>query len=174
MKEIDSVIEAIEAGHTQQYDAALTQQHSEEFERLARKQAEGDGKTVMLIESSIKVQDALRQNLKELGYRTLIIGDAQRAIRRFEDLDPAEDRPADCVIFGCTGLGRLGIEAFNYFSRGKNTAAVPAILLMPTELKKFLADVNIDSHHMVLDLPLKFKRMRAALKQLLSTVDQQP
>ena len=128
----------------------------------------------MLIESNVKVQDALRQNLKELGYRTLIISNAQRAIRRFEDLDPAEDRPADCVIFGCTGLGRVGIEAFHYFSRGKNTAAVPAVLLVPPELKKFLADVEFDSHHLLLDLPLKFKRVRAALKHLLSTVDQQP
>ena len=40
------------------------------------------------------MQDLLRAKLKELGYRVLIIGDAQRGIQRFMDLSPGEDKPA--------------------------------------------------------------------------------
>lgn len=168
LKEIDSVIDAIEAGETQQYDASLIEKHSEQYERLTQKQAEGDGKTVMLIESNVKVQDALRQRLKDLGYRVLILGDPKRGITRFENLDPSEDRPADCVIFGCSGLGRMGMEAFDYFSRSDHTNSVPAMVLVPKEFKKLVPQLRLNDHHVALDLPLKFKNVRAALNQLLS------
>ena len=53
LREIDSVIEAIEAGQTQQYDASLTEQHSEQYQKMTQKQTEGEGKTVMLITHSV-------------------------------------------------------------------------------------------------------------------------
>ena len=168
LKEIDAVIEAIEAGQTQQYDASLVEQHSQEYQRMTQKQAEGDGKTIMLIESNVKIQDALRQRLKDLGYRVLILSDPKRAIARFENLDPSEERPADCVMFGCTGLGRMGLEAFDYFSKSDSTASVPAVVLVPKEYKKLTSQLQLDDHRVALDLPLKFKNVRAALNQLLS------
>ena len=174
LHEIDTVMEAIEAGHTEQFDASLAQQLSANFERKARKQSEGDGRTVMLIESNVKVQDALRDKLKELGYRVLIIGNAERGVRRFHGLNAAEDRPADCVIFGCTGLGRVGLEAFDYFINDKSTNMIPAILLAHPELTRQLSTKLSQSHHVALELPLKFKSVRSTLLTLLSTAEHQP
>ena len=168
LREIDSVIEAIEAGETQQYDASLIEQHSEEYLRMTKKTSEGDGRTVMLIESNVKIQDALRQRLKDIGYRVLILSDPKRAITRFEDLDPADDRPADCVIFSCKGLGRMGLEAFDYFLKSEFTTTTPAIVLIPGEFKKFVPQLKLQDHHAALGLPLKFKSVRAALNDVLS------
>lgn len=168
LKEVDSVIEAIEAGKTEQYDASLVEQHSDAFQQQTSKQAEGDGKTVMLIESNVKIQNVLRQRLKDLGYRVLILGDPKRGINRFENLDPSEERPADCVIFGCSGLGRMGLEAFDYFSKSGNTASIPAMVLVPKEYKNLVSQLQLDEHRVALDLPLKFKNVRAALNHLLS------
>ena len=168
LREIDSVIEAIEAGQTQQYDASLVEQHSQAYMQMTQKQTEGEGKTVMLVESNVKVQDALREKLKELGYRVLILRDPKRAITRFEDLDPSDEQPADCVIFGSKGLGSTGIEAFAYFSKSQTTSYVPSILLTSRDYKKLVPQLELDDHHVVLELPLKFKNVRAVLNQLLS------
>ena len=168
LKEIDAVIEAIDAGETQQYDASLVEQHSEEYLRMTQKQSEGEGKTVMLIESNVKIQDALRKKLKDIGYRVLILSDPKRAITRFENLDPSEDRPADCVIFGSTGLGRTGIEAFDYFTKTDFTQSVPALVLISKDFQKLVPQLQLDEMHVALDLPLKFKNVRKALNQLLS------
>ncbi len=169
LKEIDNVIEAVDAGDVEKYDASLTQRHSEEFEKLTKKENEGDGKTILLIESNIKVQDLLRTKLKELGYKVLIIGNAQRGISRFEDVQPGEEAPANVVLFGSAGLGRTAIEAFDYFTKSAHVAHVPAILLVKPELKKLASTLTMQDHSMQLDLPLKFKRVRAALKKLLAS-----
>ncbi|MEM9412507.1 MAG: serine/threonine-protein kinase [Planctomycetota bacterium] len=165
LKEIDGVIEALEQGHFEKYDPTLTQQHSQDFDHLTKKENEGEGKTVLLIESNIKIQDVLRSKLKELGYRVLIIGDAQRGVRRFENLDAGDDKPADVVIFGSAGLGRMAVEAFAYFAQGE-TKIFPSILLLKPELKKLMASFKMNENQAVLDLPLKFKRVRAAVKKL--------
>ena len=39
-----------------------------------------------------------------------------RYLYRLSDLDPAEPLPAHCVLFGCAGLGRSGVDAFNHFA----------------------------------------------------------
>lgn len=39
LREIDAVIEAIDAGQTQQYDASLTEQHSEQYQKMTQKQS---------------------------------------------------------------------------------------------------------------------------------------
>ncbi len=173
LKDIDSVIEAIEAGHVEKYDSKLTQKQSEEFEKATKKEDEGEGKTVLFIESNIKMQDLLRAKLKELGYRVLIIGDAQRGIQRFMDLSPGEDKPADVVVFGSAGLGRTAVEAFHFFLGDENTQDVPAILLVKPQYKKLAKQLKLGSHTATLDLPLKFKYMRAALKKLLSVETQE-
>ena len=97
-----------------------------------------------------------------------MIGDPQRALVRFLELDPAEDRPADCVIFGCSGLGYEGIQAFNMFADNEETSGIPALLLLTAGVKKYLPDAKISDCRLPLDLPLKFKLVRNALNKLLA------
>ncbi len=124
-------------------------------------------KTEIGTDNNQKIQNALREKLKHLGYRVLVIGDPQRALVRFMELDPAEDRPADCVIFGCSGLGYEGIQAFNEFADNEETRDIPAIILVTSGVKKYLPDAKISDQRVPLDLPLKFAKVRATLQELL-------
>ena len=170
-KEIYSVIEAIKKGKTEKYDEKLAQKHAAEYAELMEKRQEGDGRTVMLIESDIKLQDLLRSRLKELGYRVLVIGNPQTALDRFTDLDPAEDRPADCVMFGCKGLVKDGLQAFNAFAKHEDTGEIPAILLLTEGQETFKNHASLSDHRLCLHFPMKFKHIRKALLELLPAND---
>ena len=169
MREIDQTVDAIERGKSQRYDPEAAKKDAENYQKITHREVEGSGKTVMVIDSNQKIQNALREKLKHLGYRVLVIGDPQRALVRFMELDPAEERPADCVIFGCSGLGYDGIQAFNEFADNEETQAIPAIILVTAGVKKYLADAKISDQRLPLDLPLKFTKVRAALRKLLGS-----
>ena len=136
LRDIESVIEAIESGQDTTYDPQSAADDAARYEQMTRRENEGQGKAVMVIESNVRVQDALREKLKAHGYRPLIISDPQRGLSRFLSLDPAEERPAECVIFSCAGLGYEGIQAFNLFADNEDTQSTPTILLLPENLKK--------------------------------------
>lgn len=123
---------------------------------------EGNGFTVMLVESNAKVQDLLRDRLKKLGYRVLVIGSPERALARFE----FGERAADCVIFGASQLGAEALEAFNSFGTSEQTKYVSAILLVDKKQVPWLKNAVTDEYHVVVDMPLKFGQFRAALRKL--------
>ena len=58
--------------------------------------------TVLCVESQAEIQDALRKNLSRMGYRVLLVGDAERAAERYREA------PTDAVIFDFDGLGDGG------------------------------------------------------------------
>ena len=170
LDECKSVIDAVKTGNIGRYDPAMARKDAEEYEKRKSRINEGQGKAIMVIESNISVQDSLRTRLKEIGYRPLILGDAGRALIRFRDLDPAEPRPADLVIFGCADLGAGGVEAFKLFNKLPISADLPSILLIRDEqVGDYLRDVNLDpARHKVLGLPVKFPLIRRAIRALLN------
>ncbi len=171
LSEANTVIEAIESGDYRKFDKRLTEKEAYKFSLKMQKKNEGQNHTVMVVESNPKVQDALRKRLKAVGYRVLILSDPNRALERFEDLDAAEDLPADCVLFGCAGLGRAGLEAFNSFAEGEASAELPAILMMTEDQTDFLKDANLKRHHASVPLPIKFPVIRKILRKLLNIPD---
>jgi len=167
-QETETAIKAIETGNSKKYDANLTEQEAKAYEKLVTKQDEGRGKTLLLIESNVKVQNSLREKLKEIGYRVLITSDPARGLSRFSDLDPAEDLPADCVLFGCAGLGRDGIKAFEEFANGQYTSDIPAMLFVMEKLERFVKPDDLNEKRIQLSLPIKFKHVRRGLRTLLN------
>ena len=167
LREVEACLEAIQTGNAESYDPDLSKREALEYEQQMREREEGQGYTILVIESNIQVQDMLRSKLKNLGYRVLIMGNPERALERFEGLDPAEERPADCVVFGCAGLGVKGIQSFVNFSQTKNTRVIPAMLLLTAQQKPYLSKIKLRENHRQLDLPIKFKNVRAELKSLL-------
>ena len=168
LKETEAVIAAIASGDLAKYDKELSEKHAAEYAKLVHKESEGDGKTVLIVESNVKVQNSLRDRLKELGYRVLIVGDPARAMSRFTDLDPAEESPADCVLFGCAGLGKNALEAFNRFAAHEYCSRIPAILMVGPNQQKFLKAANLSEIRQHLELPVKFKNVRLTLRKLLN------
>ena len=165
-KEAEKTIAAIEAGDTRAYEAA--QSENDKFQQQQDEKDEGEGKTILLIESNSKVQDSLRNRLKEIGYRVLITADPNRGLERFHEMDPSDEMPADCVIFGCAGLGRKGVKAFEGFVNYRSTAQMPAILITTNNVAKLVSPDWINEHRKQLNMPLKFKLVKEALRELLN------
>lgn len=171
LQETEAAINAIDSGDNSQYDSELSEQQASEYATKLKDQEEGAERTILIIESNAKVQDSLREKLKSLGYRVLITGDPARGLSRFEDLDPADDLPADCVIFGCAGLGRQAINAFEQFVEGEHSSHIPSIILVPENLEKLIKPKWLKEHRLQLTLPLKLKRLRRSLRELLKIDD---
>ena len=170
-KETEKTLAAIEAGDVRAYEAA--QAENAKFQEKQDEKDEGAGKTILLIESNSKVQDSLRNRLKEIGYQVLITSDPTRGLERFEDLEPDEEMPADCVIFGCAGLGRAGVKAFEGFIKYRSTAQLPTILITTKPVAKLVSDDWLNDHRVQLNMPLKFKHVKIALRKLLKVGGQE-
>src|SRR5690606_37961934 len=56
-------------------------------------------KKVLCVEAQDQIRDAFRKTLSRMGYRALIVGDAELAAERFRE------SPVDVVIFDIDGLG---------------------------------------------------------------------
>jgi serine/threonine-protein kinase len=122
-----------------------------------------DRRTVMVIESNIESQDALRNGLKRSGYRVLVMSDPERALARFDD----EEKVADCVIF-CTGdIGPSGLEAFNRFANDEKSRDIPAVLLLGSSQATWKAKASAAAHRVVVTMPIKLKEFRATLAELI-------
>jgi len=126
---------------------------------------EGAGKTVMVVESKIEMQNALREQLKKRGYRVLVIGDADRAVARFNEFDPP---PADCVMFCAPELGESALKAFNTFANLDYTKSIPAILFIDQKQAGEIRTANLSEHRVLLTMPLKVKELRETLLKLLA------
>lgn len=166
-KEVEAVVDAIESGDMKRYDEQLSEKEAQEYEALITKHEEGRDKTLLLIESNVKVQDSLRDRLKGIGYRVLITGNPERGLDRFQDLDPSEESPADCVIFGCVGLGREAVSWFEKFIKNEYTSQVPAILIITDKVGKVVRQEWFNDHRAQLSMPVKFKHIQKTLRHLL-------
>ena len=167
-REAELVMSQLIAGDTSKYDASLTNEAAAAHSQSMVSKAEGEDKTILLIESNLKLQDLLRSKLKDIGYRVLITADPSRGLERFEDYEIGEDLPVDCVIFGTVGLGRESLKAYRDFVLAENTKVVPTLLVLVDKLEKFVQPAWLDDNHIGLKMPIKFKNVRRALRKLLS------
>lgn len=167
LRETEIALAAVEGGDVKEYDADLSAKEAGVYRRRQAEKEEGLGKTILIIESNNKLQDRLRERLKNLGYRVLITGDVTRGLARFEDLDPADERPADCVIFGCVGLGKQALASFAGFVANDYTSEIPAILIVPENLEKFVNPAWLKRHRIQMSTPIKLTALQRALRKLL-------
>ncbi len=167
-REAELVMAQLIAGDTAKYDAKLTDQDAEAYAKSIEVKDEGEDKTILLIESNLKLQDTLRSKLKDLGYRVLITADPDRGLERFEDYEPEETPPVDCVVFGTVGLGRSGLKAYRDFVIAENTKDVPALLIIVDQLEKYVKPEWIGEKQMAFKMPLKFKHVQRGLRKLLA------
>lgn len=173
LSELDNVLEGVRAGREQVYDENLSSQQADEYARQMGQMDEGRDRTIMIVDSSIKVQDLFRDKLKEVGYRVLILSNPQMALDRFRNLDPAEPRPADVVIFGASKLGAAAVDAFNQFFSEAGTGHVPALLMVEEEQNGLLKQAQLNGPRRgVISLPAKFKVIRSNLRALIDELRQ--
>ena len=63
-------------------------------------------KSVLCVEAQTEIQDALRKTSASMGYRVMLVSDAERAAEMYRE------SPVDAVIFDTDGQGAESIEAF--------------------------------------------------------------
>lgn len=119
--------------------------------------------TILCVETQSEIQDALRKTLAKLGYRVLLVTDAERAAERYRE------SPVNAVIVNTDGLGADAIEAINDMhekAREDEHALVAIVLLGPRQ--DFLREkLPVDDRLIVLSKPVKMKQVQDAIQQLL-------
>ncbi len=124
---------------------------------------EGQGKTLIVVESKPDLQDILREKLKKRGYRVLIFGDPERALSKFS---PDETPPADCVVLCAADLGNLALEAFNRFVSQEHTKHIPIVMLVDPKQQHIIRGAKTSPSHVLIPMPLKVRELRQALVKL--------
>lgn len=120
-------------------------------------------RTLMIVESSTKMQDVFRDNLKKAGYRVLLTGDPERALGRLRQ----EANVADCAIFSAAELGESALNVFNRMNDDSRTKFIPALLILDPSQKSWRDKVLPDERRMVLTMPITMKQLLAAVTQVI-------
>ncbi|MFN7627996.1 MAG: protein kinase domain-containing protein [Pirellula sp.] len=124
---------------------------------------EGEGKTVMVIESKAEIQDLLRDKLKKRGYKVLVFGSPERGLARFA---PDEVQSIHCVVLCAVDLGNLALDAFNTLAEQEHTKSVPVIMLVDPRQDHIIRGAKTSESHVLLPMPLKVRELRQMLAHL--------
>ncbi len=121
-------------------------------------------RTLLLVESNPKLQDALRDQLKRSGFRVLVTGDPHRPLEWFAGGKSA----ADCVLYSTGQLGEQALKAFNEFGTHNDTAKVPALLLLGSKHADWTAQAKTSPHRATLLSPLKVPELLELLNKVIA------
>ena len=159
LSEVQAVLHRLESGHIDEKQSGHVVTAID-----AEMAKEGLGKTVMVVESRMELQDLLRERLKSRGYRVLVFSDPSRALDRFQ---PDDTQAADCVVLSATDLGIQALEAFNQLSETSHTSHIPTIMLVDPKQQHIIRSAKRDDRHILLPMPLKVRDLRSALMRLI-------
>jgi CheY-like chemotaxis protein len=118
----------------------------------------------MLVESSQKAQQVLREFFTKLGYRVLVTENPQRALTRFA----STPLPADCLVLSTHSLGDDAVTAFNTLTSDSFLAAVPAVLLLGSKQADLAGAARSDGRRRVVQMPVQTEDMTRVLHELLT------
>ena len=121
------------------------------------------GHTVMVVESDGQRQDNFRKSFKKAGARVLLTSDPGRALSRLHQ----DAKIAECLIIDAEFIGRPALELFNELTDNKDTASIPAILLVDENQKKLAAHAKTSDHRRVVFMPITTKQFHVLLMELL-------
>jgi len=119
--------------------------------------------SVMVVESNVEMQNALREGLKRSGFRVLVTIDPERALARLEE----NPKLVDCMIFSTPEIGRPALDAFNRLAEQDFSRNMRAILMLGEAHRKWEKAAQASEIRKILHMPLKLKELRAALASLI-------
>ena len=153
----------LSAGNTKSEEAEETGKPTVHRRRPTALAAPDTGRSVMVVESDVQMQDLFRKSFKQAGYRVLVTVDPARAAGRFRQ----DASVADCVLFNAQRIGKNALKMFNELGEDERTKAVPAVLLLDESQHKWKSQAQTNRHRIVLPMPITMGQLRAALEQLL-------
>lgn len=120
--------------------------------------------TILCVEAQAEIQDALRKGLSRLGYRVLLISDAEVAVERYRE------SPTDVVLFDCDGQNASealpALTAIHEKAEEEMRPLWALVLLGPRQaaLREKLPKAD---RMVVLSKPVKMKQVQEALADLI-------
>jgi CheY-like chemotaxis protein len=121
--------------------------------------------SLMLVESSPKAQEVLREFFVKLGYRVLLTENPQRALARFS----SAPLPADCLVLSTHTLGDDAVAAFNRLTSDPFLAGVPAVLLLGSKQAGLAEGARKDGRRRVVQMPVATEAMTRLLQEVVAT-----
>jgi CheY-like chemotaxis protein len=107
--------------------------------------------SVMVVESSERAQQKLREFFTKLGYKVLVTENPQRALARFS----SQPLPANCLVMSAQSLGEKAVDAFNTLSSDPFLADVPAVLLADPRQPALNGRAREDDRRRLVPLPIQ-------------------
>jgi CheY-like chemotaxis protein len=122
-------------------------------------------KTVLCVEAQAGIQEAFKKKFTKLGYRVMMVGDAERAAERYREA------PSDVVVFDADGLGEDGFESFlaMHEKAHEDGHELAALVILGPRQRELVAELPLDDRLLVLNKPIKMKDVQDALEQLAPT-----
>jgi eukaryotic-like serine/threonine-protein kinase len=120
-------------------------------------------KSILCVEAQDEIQDVLRKTLTRMGYRALLVRDAERAAERFRE------SPVDAVIFDADGQGAESIEHFldMHEKAHEDEQQLVALVILGPRQGDLREQLPTDDRLVVLSKPLKMKDVQDAIHRLL-------
>jgi tRNA A-37 threonylcarbamoyl transferase component Bud32 len=120
-------------------------------------------KSVLCVESQPEIQDALRKTISRMGYRVLLVRDAELAAERYREA------PVDAVIFDTDGQGDGSLEAFvdMHETAHEEGHQLVAVVLLGPKQAEFREKLPEGDRLIVLTKPIKMKQLQDAIVSLL-------
>jgi CheY-like chemotaxis protein len=118
--------------------------------------------TVFVVEADGRLQDAIRDKLKRLGYRVLLAANPLRAVERFNQ------HPYQAVVVDAGTTQKDGLEAFKHIMDQADIRRLPCagILILSEDQDDFAShSLLINRSTTILSRPLKLGDLVRALQQ---------
>jgi serine/threonine protein kinase len=119
-------------------------------------------KHVLCVEVQDSIQQAFKKSLTPLGYRVLLVNDAERAAERYVE------SPPDAVVFDADGLGEEALDAFLAMHNKAHDDGhdLAAVVLLGVKQHELASKLPTDDRLAVLHKPIKMKDVQDALARL--------
>jgi eukaryotic-like serine/threonine-protein kinase len=126
--------------------------------------AAAPSRSLFVVESDERLQDAVRDKFKEMGYRVLISSDPQRALDRFRQ------QPYDALIVDAETAGEDGRLVFEHVvdEAERKQFKCAGVLILGEEQAKWAERIRLRPHMKVLVRPgVTIKVLKRTLEELL-------
>ncbi len=120
------------------------------------------------MESDERLQNALREKFKELGFRVLMASDPVRALDRFRQ------QPFDALIVDAGTTGEDGLHVFEQLRAEAATKSIPlaGIVIFSEEQADWVNRVRPGRHIKALVRPVTLKQLHRTLTALLARLQE--
>jgi eukaryotic-like serine/threonine-protein kinase len=119
-------------------------------------------KIVLCVEFQSTIQEAFRKSLSQMGYRVLLVTNAETAAERYRE------KPPDAVVFDADGQGPDAIDSFldMHEKAHEDGNELAAVVLLGVKQGELADKLPKDDRLVVLKKPIKMKDVQDALTEL--------